>query len=177
MNPLCLVIQLSYNTGFLLDYKGVPAGQDAHSACSETPLGYDAFREYTSLLQQDLQSSSESLEHQSQDESFTLPPANTDSPRSGSEGTEERDIRVEHLPMMLCPLTRGLFVLPSGGAVAEAPLSDCKMSSSLGPGLPAIDTGVPLDSDDHIPSGATLLAHVLQHLTAQVFNSFIQCPC
>jgi hypothetical protein len=71
-------------------------------------------------------------------------------------------------PLLMCALTPNLFVLPSSGAEAEAPLSDHKTGSSLGPGLPAIDTGVMFDVDDRIPSGASLLGHFLQQMTAQV---------
>ncbi len=96
-------------------------------------------------------------------------PSPTGSTESDGRPGPRLSITVEHLPMMLCPLTKGVFVLPSGSAEAEAPLSDNRPNSSLGPGLPGIDTGVPLDGDDYIPSGATLLAHMLQHFTAQVY--------
>lgn len=119
------------------------AWQEGHSACFETPLGHNAFGEYRSLLQQDLQ--------------------------GGGSGSDEYEIIVRHAPLLMCTLTANLFVLPSGGAEAEAPLSDHKKTdSSLGPGLPAIDTGVTFDVDDRIPSGAALLGHFLQQLTAQV---------
>lgn len=116
--------------------------QEGHSACFETPLGHNAFGEYRSLLQQDLQ---------------------------GGSGGDEYEIIVRHAPLLMCALTANLFVLPSGGAEAEAPLSDHKKTdSSLGPGLPAIDTGVTFDVDDRIPSGAALLGYFLQQLTAQL---------
>ncbi|CAM6014712.1 unnamed protein product [Sphagnum balticum] len=146
--------------------------QDAHSACPETPLGTDSFREYTSLLLQDLQLPS--VTPKGDDASSYVQGDMESTPsRTGSTESDGRpglrlSITVEHLPMMLCPLTKGVFVLPSGSAEAEAPLSDNRPNSSLGPGLPAIDTGVPLDGDDYIPSGATLLAHMLQHFTAQL---------
>jgi hypothetical protein len=130
--------------------------QEGHSACLETPLGNNAFSEYRSLLQQDLQSSARA----SLDGSFSW---------SGSrEKSEELELIVRHAPLLMCALTPNLFVLPSSGAEAEAPLSDHKTGSSLGPGLPAIDTGVMFDVDDRIPSGASLLGHFLQQMTAQV---------
>ena len=142
----------------LLPDIGMCAVQDAHSACLETPLGKDAFSEYTTLLKQDLQ---HFVKQQTAEED--------DSQSQGySESLLGLNITVDHVPMVMCPLTPSLFVLPSGGAEAEAPLSYDKNDTSLGPGLPAIDTGMPLDLDDHIPSGATLIAHFLQHLTAQV---------
>ncbi|KAG0581697.1 hypothetical protein M758_3G001300 [Ceratodon purpureus] len=116
--------------------------QEGHSACFETPLGHNAFGEYRSLLQQDLQ---------------------------GGSGGDEYEIIVRHAPLLMCALTANLFVLASGGAEAEAPLSDHKKTdSSLGTGLPAIDTSVMFDVDDRIPSGAALLGHFLQQLTAQL---------
>jgi hypothetical protein len=68
------------------------------------------------------------------------------------------NILVDRLPVMLCPLTRGVFLLPSGSAEAEALLSDNGPNGSLGPSLPAIDASVLLDGDHYIPSAATLLA-------------------
>ena len=130
--------------------------QEGHSACFETPLGHNAFSEYRSLLQQDLQS----LARAAADGSFT---------RAGSkEKPDDLELIVRHAPLLMCALTPNLFVLPSGGAEAEAPLSDHKTGPSLGPGLPAIDTGVIFDVDDRIPSGASLLGHFLQQLGAQV---------
>lgn len=84
------------------------------------------------------------------------------------EKADDLELIVRHAPLLMCALTPNLFVLPSGGAEAEAPLSDHKAGPSLGPGLPAIDTGVMFDVDDRIPSGASLLGHFLQQLTAQV---------
>ncbi len=63
--------------------------------------------------------------------------------------------------MMLCPLTEGVFVLPSRSAKPKARLSDNKPNSSLGLGLLPIDARVPLDGDDYIPFGVTLLARML----------------
>ncbi|KAG0568011.1 hypothetical protein KC19_7G179400 [Ceratodon purpureus] len=130
--------------------------QEGHSASFETPLGHNAFSEYRSLLQQDLQSSARA----SVDGSFSW---------SGSrEKPDDLELIVRHAPLLMCALTPNLFVLPSGGAEAEAPLSDHKTGPSLGPGLPAIDTGVVFDVDDRIPSGASLVGHFLQQLTAQL---------
>jgi hypothetical protein len=139
----------------------------------ETPLGTDSFHEYTSLLLQYLQlptftpkGNVVSSYVQGDVEGTPSPIGSTES--DGRPGPQ-LSITVEHLTMMFCPLTKGVFVLPSGSAEAEAPLSDNRPNSSLGPGLPAIDTGVPLDGDDYIPSGATLLACMLQHFPTQVY--------
>jgi hypothetical protein len=51
--------------------------------------------------------------------------------------------------------------LPSRSAKPKARLSDNKPNSSLGLGLLPIDARVPLDGDDYIPFGVTLLARML----------------
>lgn len=76
-------------------------------------------------------------------------------------------IEVKHFPMIFCPLTSTAFVFPSGGALAQAPLSD-EIHKGIGPGLPGIDAGVVIGDDDNIPIGGTLLAHFLQHLAGQL---------
>ncbi len=74
--------------------------------------------------------------------------------------------------MMLCPLTRGVFLLPSGSVEAEALLSDNGPNGSLGPSLRAIDASVLLDGDHYIPSVATLLA---PHATAFYYSGLSPC--
>lgn len=75
-------------------------------------------------------------------------------------------VSVHHFPMVLCPFSPRVFILPSEGAVAEAYLST-EHEDSLSPGLPPLSTGLPPDGDD-IPPGATLTAHFLYHLTTKV---------
>jgi hypothetical protein len=78
-------------------------------------------------------------------------------------------IMVEHLPMIFCPLTKGVLVLPSGSAKEESPLFNNKPNSSLGLGLPLVDTRVLFDGDDYIFFNATLLACMLLHFTPQIY--------
>ncbi|KAM7267288.1 hypothetical protein ACFE04_009454 [Oxalis oulophora] len=75
-------------------------------------------------------------------------------------------VSVHHFPMILLPLSRRVFVLPSEGSVAEAYLS-AENEDSFSPGLPALSTGTLCDGDD-IPPGATLTAHFLYHLAAKM---------
>lgn len=75
-------------------------------------------------------------------------------------------VSVRHFPMILCPFSPRVFVLPSEGAVADAYLST-EHEDSLSPGLPPLSTGLPPDGDD-IPPGATLTAHFLYHLATKV---------
>ncbi|GAV61036.1 Sec1 domain-containing protein [Cephalotus follicularis] len=75
-------------------------------------------------------------------------------------------VSVHHFPMILCPFSPRVFVLPSEGSVAEACLST-KHEDSLSPGLPPLSTGLPSDGDD-VPPGATLTAHLLYHLAAKM---------
>lgn len=131
--------------------------QEGHSACLETPLGHNAYQEYRSLLQQDLQSSGKRV---SLDGSFGW--------SESREISDDFEIIIRHVPLLMCALAPNLFVLPSGGAEAESPLSDLKSGPSLGPGLPPIDTGVMFDVDDRVPSGASLLGHFLHQLTSQL---------
>lgn len=79
---------------------------------------------------------------------------------------EKLVVSVHHFPMILCPFSPKVFVLPSEGSVSEAYLS-AKHDDSLSPGLPPISTGVPPDGDD-VPPGALLTAHFLYHLAAKV---------
>lgn len=75
-------------------------------------------------------------------------------------------VSVHHFPMVLCPLSPKLFVLPSEGTVAEACLSN-QHEDSLSPGLPPISSGSPLDGED-TPPGAIFTAHFLYHLAAKM---------
>lgn len=75
-------------------------------------------------------------------------------------------VSVHHFPMILCPLSPRVFVLPPEGSVAEAHLS-AKHEDSLSSGLPSLSTGLPSDGDD-VPPGATLTAHFLYHLAAKM---------
>ena len=80
-------------------------------------------------------------------------------------------VSVHHFPMLLCPFSPRVFVLPSEGSIAEAYVS-AEHEDSLSPGLPPLSTGLPSDGDD-VPPGATLTAHFLYHLAAKV----ISCVC
>ncbi|MED6221578.1 Sec1 domain-containing protein mip3 [Stylosanthes scabra] len=75
-------------------------------------------------------------------------------------------VSVHHFPMILCPLSPRVFVLPSEGLVAEAHLSS-EHEDSIGPGFPPLSTGMLSDTDD-VPPGATLTAHFLYHLAAKM---------
>ncbi|XP_010265431.1 PREDICTED: sec1 family domain-containing protein MIP3 isoform X2 [Nelumbo nucifera] len=75
-------------------------------------------------------------------------------------------VSVQHFPMILCPLSSRVFVLPSEGTVAEACLSN-EHEDSLSPGLPPISYGLSSDSDE-APPGATLTAHFLYYLAAKM---------
>ncbi|KAL6007542.1 hypothetical protein ACLOJK_033040 [Asimina triloba] len=75
-------------------------------------------------------------------------------------------VSVKHFPMILCPLTPRIFVLPSQGTIAESCLST-ENEDSLSPGLPPINTGLSSDGED-IPPGATQTAHFLYHLAAKM---------
>ncbi|XP_077224137.1 vesicle docking protein isoform X3 [Tasmannia lanceolata] len=84
--------------------------------------------------------------------------------------TENRWLRlvvsVQHFPMILCPLSPRVFVLPSEGAISEACLSN-DHEDALSPGLPSMNTGLPSDGED-TPPGATLTAHFLYHMAAKM---------
>ncbi|PIA37860.1 hypothetical protein AQUCO_02900006v1 [Aquilegia coerulea] len=75
-------------------------------------------------------------------------------------------VSVHHFPMVLCPLSPKIFVLPSEGTVAEACLSN-QHEDSLSAGLPPISSGSPFDGED-TPSGAIFTAHFLYHLAAKM---------
>lgn len=82
------------------------------------------------------------------------------------ESWKHLKVSVKHFPMVFCPLSPKVFVLPSESAIAEARLSD-KFHNSLSPGLPPISMELTSDGDD-IPPGATLIAHFLHHLAGQM---------
>ncbi|KAK3183974.1 hypothetical protein Dsin_031260 [Dipteronia sinensis] len=75
-------------------------------------------------------------------------------------------VSVHHFPMILCPFSPRVFVLPSEGSVAEACLS-FDHEDSLSPGLPPIGTGSFSDGDD-VPPAATLTANFLYHLASKM---------
>lgn len=77
-------------------------------------------------------------------------------------------VSVHHFPMVLCPFSPRVFVLPSEGSIAEAYLS-VEHEDAFSPGLPPLSTGLPSDGDD-TPPGATLTAHFIYHLAAKVIN-------
>lgn len=87
------------------------------------------------------------------------------SPNSTSTGWPKLIVSVHHFPMILCPLSPRVFVLPSEGTIAEACLSN-DHEDSLSPGLPPMSTGLSSDGDD--TPGATLTAHFIYHLAAKV---------
>jgi len=87
------------------------------------------------------------------------------------ESWKHLKVSVKHFPMVFCPLSPKVFVLPSESAIAEARLSD-KFHNSLSPGLPPISMELTSDGDD-IPPGATLIAHFLHHLAGQVVLIFV----
>lgn len=74
-------------------------------------------------------------------------------------------VSVHHFPLILCPLSPRVFVLPSEGSVSEAYLS-AEHEDSLSPGLPPMNTG--MSYGDDIPPGATLTAHFLYHFAAKM---------
>ncbi|PON39258.1 Sec1-like protein [Parasponia andersonii] len=86
------------------------------------------------------------------------------------EGTEDLGqklvVSVHHFPLILCPLSPRVFVLPSEGSMAEAYLS-VEHEDAFSPGLPPLSTGSPYDGDD-TPPGATLTANFLYHLVAKM---------
>ncbi|XP_042452414.1 sec1 family domain-containing protein MIP3-like [Zingiber officinale] len=71
-------------------------------------------------------------------------------------------VSVDHFPMIFCPLSPRVFILPSEGTVAEACLST-NYENSISPGLPSLSAGSSSDGDD-VPPGATLTANFLYHL-------------
>lgn len=169
--------------------------QIAHSAYIDSPLGPDAFNEYESLLIQDYEellkksgkrglhfhqereaeasendgwadlasgASYQSVEASSKGDIYADDLVNV----TGKQESKKLLVSVHHFPMILCPLSPRVFVLPSEGTVAEACLSN-DSDDSVSPGLPSISTGLPSDGED-VPPGATLTANFLYHLAAKV---------
>lgn len=169
--------------------------QIAHSAYADSPLGPDAFREYESLLVQDYeelvrrgQMNSEQTNDSDLKESTTVEDEGWSELTSNEEDISKIDsfphkkqehfigpfedvgpklvVNVHHFPLVLCPFSPRVFVLPSEGSVAEACLS-AEHENSLSPGLPPIGMGAPADGED-VPPGATFTAQFLYHLAAKV---------
>ncbi|XP_047334374.1 sec1 family domain-containing protein MIP3 isoform X2 [Impatiens glandulifera] len=169
--------------------------QTAHSAYPDSPLGPDAFHEYETLLIQDYEEfvgrsefkttqsgDRKSKANMSEDEGWSQlsdedisSPSGASShgkklyhdPADYSENIKRKLIVfVHHFPLVLCPLSPRVFVLPSEGLLSEASLSN-RNENSLSPGLPAISNGLPHDGED-IPPGATQTAHFLYYLAAKM---------
>ncbi|XP_057792354.1 sec1 family domain-containing protein MIP3 [Salvia miltiorrhiza] len=75
-------------------------------------------------------------------------------------------VSVHHFPLILCPLSPRVFVLPSEGSTAEASLST-EHESSISFGLPPLSTGKLADTEDVSP-GANLTAQFLYHLASKM---------
>ncbi|XP_058087283.1 sec1 family domain-containing protein MIP3 isoform X2 [Magnolia sinica] len=82
------------------------------------------------------------------------------------DGWPKLVVSVHHFPMILCPLSPRVFVLPSEGTIAESCFSN-DHEDCLSPGLPPINTGVSSDGED-IPPGAIQTAHFLYHLVTKM---------
>ncbi|CAA0832707.1 Sec1 family domain-containing protein MIP3 [Striga hermonthica] len=75
-------------------------------------------------------------------------------------------VSVHHFPLILCPLSPRVFVLPSEGYIAEASLST-DHENSVSSGLPPISAGNLVNIEDISP-GATLTAQFLYHLALKM---------
>ncbi|XP_010553950.1 PREDICTED: sec1 family domain-containing protein MIP3 [Tarenaya hassleriana] len=176
-----------YTLRCLISHQGVrhcaiftSIAEGAHSACPDSPLGPDAYREYEALLVQDYNEHIKKSKITSEDKgqlkfSSLLDPLtldsdsseNKDNPLGGAEDYGQKlVVSVCHFPMVICPFSPRVFVLPSQGSVAEASLSN-QHEDSLSYGLPSISTGSLSDTDD-VPPGATLTAHFLYHLALKM---------
>ncbi|RDX91625.1 Sec1 family domain-containing protein MIP3, partial [Mucuna pruriens] len=165
--------------------------ETAHSAFPDSPLGPDAYHEYESLLVQDYEELVKKSGTQPGQAKLNFedggrsqfPSSGEDVPNlvassSGRDFYEHNPldysedavlklvVSVNHFPMILCPISPRVFVLPSEGLVAESYLS-AKHEDSISPGLPPLSTGMLSDADD-VPPGATLTAHFLYHLAAKM---------
>ncbi|KAJ6343515.1 hypothetical protein OIU76_005289 [Salix suchowensis] len=168
----------------------------AQSAYPDSPLGPDAFHEYEILLLQDYEEIVKKIQKKAShsdvssnfQESLTFEDEGWSRLTSSEEDVSHCEatssgkylfgeshteylggklvVSVHHFPMILCPFSPKVFVLPSEGSVSEAYLS-AKHEDSLSPGLPPISTGVPPDGED-VPPGALLTAHFLYHLAAKM---------
>lgn len=165
--------------------------ETAHSAFPDSPLGPDAYLEYESLLVQDYEelvkkskTKPGEAKHNFEDGGRSQLPSgieevpNLEASSSGRDSYEHNTldyiedtvlklvVSVHHFPMIFCPISPTVFVLPSQGLVAEAYLST-EHEDSISPGLPPLSTGMLSDADD-VPPGATLTAHFLYHLAAKM---------
>lgn len=168
----------------------------AHSTYPDSPLGPDAFHEYETLLVQDYMELNKRSETKSgptgdtelkegpiEEEGWAqLPPIedisnfgsisnagdSLENPQILHEESEEPKLVVSvlHFPMILCPLSPRVFVLPSEGTVTEAYLCT-QHESSISPGLPPLSTKSDSYSED-IPPGASLTAQLLYHLAIKM---------
>ncbi|GLT49767.1 hypothetical protein SLA2020_233010 [Shorea laevis] len=166
----------------------------AHSAYPDSPLGPDAFREYESLLLLDYKELTKKCQAKSgwptdsnihgnltlNNEGWSqIVSSEEDVSISAQKGLQEDSlggkmedvgaklvVSVHHFPMILCPFSPRIFVLPSEGSVSEACLS-AECEDSLSPGFPPLSTGLPSDADE-VPPGATLTAHFLYHLAVKM---------
>ncbi|CAN8318107.1 unnamed protein product [Cochlearia groenlandica] len=150
--------------------------EGSHSACPDSPLGPDAYREYETLLVQDYNEHTKKSDKISKHkgvskfssalESLTMEPIISENVDISSGGEEGLVVSVHHFPLVICPFTPRAFVLPSQGSIAEASLSR-QHEDSLSFGLPPISTGSMSDTDD-VPPGATLTAHFLYQLALKM---------
>ncbi|GKV25010.1 hypothetical protein SLEP1_g34523 [Rubroshorea leprosula] len=166
----------------------------AHSVYPDSPLGPDAFREYESLLLLDYKELTKKCQAKSgqptdsnihgnltlNNEGWSqIVSSEEDVSISAQKGLHEDSLEgkmedvgaklvvsVHHFPMILCPFSPRIFVLPSEGSVSEACLS-AECEDSLSPGFPPLSTGLPSDADE-VPPGATLTAHFLYHLAVKM---------
>lgn len=163
----------------------------AHSAYPDSPLGPDAFHEYETLLVQDYEEHIKRCETNSielkensppEDEGWAqLTPSEEDisnfdaSTRDSLEDAKKVHeeyvgqklvVSVLHFPLILCPFSPRVFVLPSEGTVSEAYLSS-QHENSISPGLPPLSTRTYSDGED-VPPGATLTAELLYHLATKL---------
>ncbi|KAL7129091.1 hypothetical protein ABFS83_13G040300 [Erythranthe nasuta] len=166
----------------------------AHSTYPNSPLGPDAFHEYESLLNQDYEellkkhetdrilSGNISLKEStnSEDEGWSELTSIEDNitghenedavssarPHQEDDSRQKLMLSVHHFPLILCPFSPKVFVLPSEGSVAEASLS-AEHENSISSGLPPLSTGRLADTEDVSP-GATLTAQFLYHLALKM---------
>lgn len=169
--------------------------QAGHSVYPDSPLGPDAFLEYGSLLTQDyeelmkkygidssLSRISEPKDGAASEEegwaeltSFEDDVSGSDSISTPKMSSKIEDIEqklmvsVHHFPLMVCPLSSRVFVLPSEGSIAEACLST-EHENSISSGLPPLSTGKLSDTED-VSAGAALTAQFLYHWASKVRKS------
>ncbi|KAG6552592.1 hypothetical protein Mapa_005792 [Marchantia paleacea] len=134
--------------------------EEAHGAHPDTSFGLGAFHDYKNSLLRDLSAST------AQPSGGVMEDGEPD-PTAQSHNWQAPSIELKHFPMMICSFTKSLFVLPSGGAVAQGPLSSYQDTYAVSQGLPGVDISATA-GEEHIPAGATLLAHCLQHVSAQL---------